>query len=156
MAGLYASGQSLKTNVAAVSLPRSRIRQLTAALLLVWLFLLAAGVAQACITRGASAHASAAQHCGDHETSHEREHVTSDGEKAACEKLCTEASAPSPKNQVAQTDLPSIQALDTALPIQHWRFDPSLHTRDRDPRDAISDPPGRRISLPITFLRLTL
>jgi hypothetical protein len=139
----------------AVRLTRHRIRQVSAAMLVVWLFLFAAGVAQACITRAAAA-PSPAEHCDFHAAHHAQGHAAPDGATVACEKLCTEAPAPVPKSSSAPADLSPDQLPDAALPVLHWQFAPGLQAADAVPPDAIADPPVGPPPLSIVFLRLTL
>lgn len=139
----------------AVRFTRHRIRHISAAMLVVWVLLFAAGVAQACITRAAAAPSPTA-HCDSHAAHHVQDRGAPDGATVACEKLCTEAPAPVPKSPAAPADLSPDHPPHAALPVLHWHFDPGLHASDAVPPDAIADPPVGPPSLCIAFLRLTL
>ncbi len=124
-------------------------------MLVVWVLLFAAGVAQACITRAAAAPSPAA-HCDFHAADTAPDRGTPDGATVACEKLCTEAPAPVPKSPAAPADLSPDHVPHAALPVLHWHFDPGQHARDTAPPDALADPPVGPSPLSIVFLRLTL
>lgn len=138
---------------------RQRVRHLSAALLLVWLFSLFAGVAQACVTQVAFAERHGAvhdlAHCADgvSAAAGEQQAPVSNG---ACYKFCSEATVPTPKSTASHADTSTAQALHDLALASQWAFDPWLAPVAEGLPPSPASTPRQRLTIPIVYLRLTL
>lgn len=138
---------------------RAHLRRLAAFVLLLWLFGVASGVANACLVASGLRHAAAVEAALDHASygvhaapaPGGHDHGVQD-DQPPCERLCEEPMARTQGDKQQSIPLASFWLAGAPLPLfQQW---PASETMSPAPR---AEPPLRTaIPIPIAYLRLTL
>ena len=139
-----------------VHFSRQRIRRMSAALLLVWLCTLFAGIAHACVTQAVVAVSHEHEHCQEAAANGADGQEAPSPSQAACYKLCSEATAPTLKSPSAQNDASPLPLVDALALGPSGLFNPPPPMADAPSAASRLDGPHWRGPIPIVYLRLAL
>ena len=130
-------------------------------MLLTWLLSVFLGVAQACVTQTTLPHQHEGAHCTEAATAEENDAVdatdgSTEAAKAACFKLCAQATEPTPKSEPAEFQTQVPQPMDTLMVAFEWPVELASVAMPASAEPKGTAPPFPQATVPIAYLRLVL